>query len=417
MSWATKRRAWIAALALPFAGPARVCGEPTVLECQCGFVCNDTGVREGNANISGTSIDAYFVSVLGYSRAAAQIDREIAAELQAIARSLGLAPTATASQIRAATATRLANATMMLRAQVSPPRCSVSTDAVVAAAARCGSESPGPAGITACSGTCTPDARTCGPDEMATCSAPQRACDGVCTGECALAVAAPCEGKCYGDCEGTCSLRDSLGACAGRCDGDCRGTCIQGGATCSGSCEGVCSTPAPPAGCAEASQTTCAADGADVPCVGQCDGTVLLGTSSLCVAAAQAAVNLAVHCDPSRLVTTWQWSGALVDNEAEQAAFKAWLAELERRTARLSAADRRAALVLRVGSGLKAALGLVEQDIEARLAEDPAIQIAIGVSCALSQLDAVKEALDDIGVTLQDARSDAAAVSMALITE
>jgi hypothetical protein len=402
-------RARLAAFALAAALPA--CREPPKISCQCGYDCNDAGVRDGNANISQTGVDAYFAGVVGYTRAAAQLDAEVDAELQAIARSLGLAPSATAAEIRAAAVDKLASATESLHVQVEASRCVVSTDAATMATSRCESAS-----ATMCDGACSPNANACGAGEAAMCTGTQLACAGECAGDCVLAVAAACEGTCRGECDGACSVRDAVGACAGQCDGNCLGTCAQAGGACDGTCEGVCESAAPPGGCAAGSQATCTADGA-VACAGQCDGTVTLAATSACTVAAQAMVNLGARCDPPRPVTAWQWRAALLDDAAGQAAFKAWLAEFEVRSAKLTAASRRAQLVLRVGADLRAAIDLVRGDIEARFAEDAPIRQLVGLSCAQSELDSVEAVLDGGAATLQAALSDATKVSSVLGAE
>lgn len=396
-------RARLAALALAAALPA--CRDPPIIDCQCGYSCNDAGVRDGSASISRTGVDAYFAGVVGYARAVAQIDAEIDAERQAIARSLGLDAAATASEIRTAAADRLASAAESLHVQTGPSRCAVSTDAALVAMKQCAPE----LATIGCSGTCTPDANACA-GETTRCIGAQLACAGECAGECVLAAAAPCEGECRGECDGVCSVRDALGDCAGRCDGDCHGTCAQAGGTCSGTCEGVCASAAPPGGCAAASQTTCAAG----PCAGQCDGTITLAATSPCVVATQAAVNLGARCDPPRVAATWQWREPLLEDAAGQAAFKTWLAELEDRSARLIAASRRAQLVQRVGADLRAAIDLVKADVEVAASQDTSIQRIVGLSCALSELDSVATALDDGDAALQAALADAAEVSSAL---
>lgn len=404
-------RARIAALALTAALPVGACREPEKISCQCGYTCSDAGVGDGNASISRTGVDAYFAGVVGYTRAAAQIDAEIDAELQAIARSLGLESSATAAEIRAAAANRLTSAAESLHVQSSPSRCAVSTDAAIVAASRCE-----PASATTCDGTCSPEASACGADETARCTGAQLACAGDCAGDCVLAVAAACEGTCRGECDGACSVRDAVGACAGRCDGNCLGMCHQLGGACSGTCEGVCASTAPPVGCAAGSRATCAADG-PVACAGQCDGTVTLAATSPCVVAAQATVNLGVRCDPPHIATTWQWREALLDDAAGQVAFKVWLADFEDRSARLTAAVRRAQLVLRVGSDLRAAIDLVTNEVAVLTDQDLTIQQLVGLSCALQESDSVGTVIDDGAATLQAALTDATEVSSLLSAE
>lgn len=399
-------KAKLAALALAAALPA--CREPAIIDCQCGYSCNDAGIRDGSANISRSGVDAYFAGVVGYTRAAAQLGAEIDAERQALARSLGLDATATASEVRTAAADRLASAAESLHVQTGPTRCAVSTDAAAVAMHRCAPEQP----TIECTGACTPDANVCG-GETTGCIGAQLACAGECAGDCVLAVAAPCEGECRGECDGACSVRDALGGCAGRCDGNCHGTCAQAGGTCSGTCEGVCASAAPPGGCAAASQTTCAAG----PCAGQCDGTLTLAPTSSCVVAAQAAVNLSARCDPPRVAATWQWREPLLDDAAGQATFKTWLAELEDRSARLVAATRRAQLVQRVGADLRVAIDLVKADLEVAVAKDISIERAVGLSCALLEVESVATVLDDGAAALQAALSDAAELDAALGVE
>src|SRR6188768_3638794 len=73
------------------------------LAAQCGLVCSEKGVAEGNASISGVAnIDAFFSSVVNFNAKANLVSGNINAELAKIKASLGLKADAKGADVKAA---------------------------------------------------------------------------------------------------------------------------------------------------------------------------------------------------------------------------------------------------------------------------------------------------------------------------
>lgn len=388
---------------------------------QCGLVCPAEGIIKGNGSISGVaSVDAFFGAVVTFGRVTVEVSEGIDAELQAIALSLGLEAGASGAEITAAIDARLSAAlTGELKVSFAPPRCQVSIEATIEATAKCDAEfDPGSAEVR-CEGTCVADASamaSCGADATVKCigTAPKLECSGACSGDCQLDLAASCEGTCRGSCDGTCSVTDAQGNCAGSCDGMCQGTCELSGGTCEGRCEGSCEYTAPGGSCAADAQVRCEATaGASIQCQGRCDGKIEPPKAKVeCEASAKAAANANVQCTPPDLEVSWQWSATFANDVTAQAEFKAWLEGFKVRQAALLAAIRRSELILEVGADLtEAASGAVKGAIDVVAEGDVDLKVAVGLGCALTELDSVGTVIGDGVTRLQGSLSGAIEVT------
>ncbi len=362
-----------------------------------GLVCPDQGIAEGNAHISRLrSVDAFFSAVLTFSGMVTRLDADIDAELQAIARSLALDPSAPAAEISAALQTRLSAAVSDgLIVTTEPPRCAITARATAEAVARCdGSVVPDVVELD-CAGSCELDASvsaTCDAGTTVRCvgPAPMLACDGLCKGSCSAKAGVDCNGTCTGGCIGTCAVTDANGGCAGACTGTCTGSCeLNAAAACAGECAGECTYSPPGDVCATGAQIHCeAAEGASVRCNGRCDGEISPSETSVeCEASVKAELNAQVNCSPPALTVQWQWSPAFAEDPAAQAGFKAWLAGFKGHFAALLAATRRAEFVLSSGADLgTAATGAVKEIVGDYVQDTFDITTAVGLGCALTEL-------------------------------
>ena len=386
----------LCAMVAPLGGGG--CDEVADLAEQCGLVCPDEGVLEGNASISGiASVDAFFSAVVDAKGAADGVSASVRTELDAIAQGVGLAAGASPADIRAALEAKIAaSVTGGLTVAYEPRRCEASVEVTANAAASCQANvDPGSIEVT-CEGTCTIDASAqaqCAASGGLTCrgQAPNLACDGSCTGSCALDVAATCSGTCRGVCSGgTCSVVDVNGNCNGACSGTCQGTCeLSGGGTCAGRCEGTCEYTPPSGVCDAGAEARCSATAeANVKCKGGCDGKATPPSVS---AECQAKASANVECRPPSVEITWQFKAGL-DAQA-QAEFRAWVGTFKVRLAGLLAAAAKVDVVLDASQNLVAAAsGAVKGAVDQASASED-LKLSIGAGCALLELP-------DVGATL-----------------
>ncbi len=390
----------------------------------CDLQCPAEGILDGNASISGlASVDSFFSAVVGFGKAAVEVRAGVDAELRGIAVSLDLEPGASAADVRAKLAGKLAGAvTGGLKVSYAAPRCQVDAQVAVDAAAKCDAEvDPGSATVE-CKGTCTVDASagaSCDASATVICkgTAPDLQCSGTCTGTCALSGSLQCNGTCTGDCAGECTVTGADGKCAGECMGECMGNCeLRAGAACEGSCEGSCEYEAPDGQCAAGAEVRCQASAdASASCDGSCDGEVVPPKAKAeCEASVEADAKLRAECTPPTLEIRWQWSGELANDVAGQAAFKAWVEGFRGRYAALLAAGARAELVLGAGAGLgQAALGLVDS-LPAELAGDSSVRATLGVRCAVTEFESVGQVIAEGSAALEGSVSAVLEVSAAI---
>jgi hypothetical protein len=411
-------------LIVPLALGLTACKElPGPIDELCDLGCPVEGIAAGNASISGiASVDSFFAAVVGFGKAALEVRAGVDAELRAIAVSLELDAGASAGEIKAALAAKLdAAVDGGLKIAYAPPRCTVDAKVAVDAAAKCDAEiDPGKAQVE-CKGACTVDASagaSCEADATVVCrgTAPDLKCDGTCTGTCQLAGEFKCEGICNGECTSGCSVVGADGQCAGECTGQCMGSCeLRAGATCDGQCEGTCEYTPPGGQCEAGAEVRCQASAeASATCEGTCDGEVVPPKAKAeCEASVEADAKLRAECTPPTLEIKWQWKASFSDPQA-QAEFKAWVEGFRGRYAGLLAATARAELVIDAGAGIVAsASGLVETlPGEFDIVNDP--RAAIGIPCALTQLEAVATVVGDGSAALSASVSAVAEVSGAI---
>ncbi|HVH98239.1 MAG TPA: hypothetical protein VM869_06005 [Enhygromyxa sp.] len=385
---------------------------------QCGLVCPDDGIAEGNASISGiVSVDSFFSAVIEVRNAALQVSGSVRGELEGMAVSLGVEGYADLSteDLGAAVVAELeAKLTTYvdggLTINYQPPRCEASVDVAVKAAAEC-DVTADPGSIEAkCMGSCEVSAEVAAECEAmgtleCTGQAPMLQCSGTCRGDCQLDGAAACEGTCNGRCSGECTAcaggaceTDGMGVitnCTGSCSAMCEGTCkLEVAASCDGSCEGECTYTPPSGGCEANATAKCDVSAmADASCQGSCEGSVEPPeVSAECEASVEAKANASVECTPPSLSVEFRFAAGL--DAAGQAEFKAWLEGFKTRFAGLLAANAKLEIVGTAAADLVAAAdGAVRGAFETIGSGDLDLKASIGIGCGLAELEAVGTAL------------------------
>lgn len=387
------------------------CEQADKLAEQCGLVCPDQGILEGNASISGiASMDSFFGAVLDYSASINSVNVNIRGELDAIAVGVGLEPGAAGADIKAAIDAKLsASVSGGLKITAKPAVCVASLDIAASAAAECDVEvDPGSVEVK-CEGSCAIDASVqadCAATGNLRCegTAPNLECSGTCTGECNLQVAASCEGTCRGSCEGECSVENGNGDCAGACDGMCQGSCeLTAGGSCGGKCEGSCEWEPGGASCEAGIEAHCeAAAEANVECSGRCEGNVEPPeVSAECSATVEAKAEASIECTPPSIDISWQWSAELEGDVKAQGEFKAWVTGFKGQLGGLLAATAKAQILVdgigNLSGAAQAAVGGAAADLQA----SGDLKVSIGAACALLQLEDVAGLLGDAGGELK----------------
>ncbi|HFE45112.1 MAG TPA: hypothetical protein ENJ18_06400 [Nannocystis exedens] len=387
------------------------CEQANKLAEQCGLVCPDKGILEGNASISGiASMDAFFGAVLDYSASINTVNANIRGELDAMAISVGLEPGAAGADIKAAIDAKL-NAAISggLKITAKPAQCSASVDIAASAAAECDVEvDPGEVDVR-CEGSCTIDASAqadCAATGNLRCegTAPNLECSGTCTGDCNLQVAGTCEGTCNGTCDGTCSVENGNGDCAGACDGMCQGTCeLTAGGSCEGQCEGTCEWDPGMAECDAGLEARCeAAAEANVACEGGCKGTVEPPeVSAECSATVEAKAEASIECTPPSIDISWQWSAELEGDVKAQGEFKAWITGFKGQLAGLLAATAKAEILVDGVANLSGAAEAAVSGAATELQASGDLKASIGAACALTELKDVAGLLGSAGGELK----------------
>jgi len=374
---------------------------------ECGLTCPDKGIAQGNASISGIQgVDAFFGSVVNFNAKASLVSENITSEIAKINASLGLAADAPAADIKAAIIAKFhLDAKAGLKIAYTPAKCAVSAKATIEATAKCDATvTPGKAEVT-CSGSCEAEASVdakCDASATAKCTgtAPMLACEGECKGSCELDAAASCSGTCKGTCSGTCSATDAMGQCAGSCDGMCTGTCeMAASAECKGKCKGEC-TYTPPDGKCEAGATLkCEAKAkGSVMCNGKCDGTVEPPMASAeCQASAKADASVNVECTPPSLDLAYQFDAKLsASAKADaQANFEAFLVGFKGSFSAIVADLAQSKVVLQAGADIGASAKGAVMDAVGAIDVTASLKVSVGVSCAITELSNVADALKE----------------------
>lgn len=400
--------------------------DPGDLAKQCGLVCPDEGILEGNASISGVAnVDAFFSAVINVRNAALTVSGSVRAELEGMAASLEIegAGEMTLPELSAAVKAGIeaklsAAVDGGLTIKYQPPKCEADLEVSVKAAAECDVEAD-PGMIEAkCEGSCEVSAEVAAMCEaMGTLEcegqAPNFECMGTCSGSCQLEVAAACEGTCNGSCDAECSVCaggncnvDGQGVttnCAGQCMGSCGGECkLEAGGNCEGRCEGSCKYEAPSGGCEANATAKCDVSAmADAKCEGKCEGSVEPPmVKAECQASVDAKAKAEIVCTPPSLTVDFQFSAAIEGDANAKAEFKAWLEGFKARFSALLAVRAKLDFVAEAAADLVASAdGAVKTSIETALDGDVDLKAKIGLGCALS-------ASADVGAALNDARGE-----------
>jgi hypothetical protein len=431
----------VAAATLILVGCAQAAPSPSVsatqapllddLAAQCGLACPAKGIADGNAQISGVaSVDAFFASVVSFQATGAGVADDLSAQLGVIRADFGIAQNADfATQLKAQIS---ANLTGGLTVESEPAQCSVDTQVTLDAAARCdASVDPGKATL-ACKGECELQANAeakCAADADLECTvaAPAVTCAEQCKGSCKLqlATAAKCDGLCDGACDGKCDgyARDQDGKfhAHGRCSGMCTGSCkreLALAAKCQGECEGECTTQNPTVGCKNQLHASCRSRAnAMVNCEGRCQGEFVPPKAKAeCEASATADAKINVLCTPPRLVIRYDLKAVVVGSAeaTAQAKFVDALGHLQVRLPMLLASAKRAHSVADAGAGLiVAANAAVKASIKLTIKGDLKPKQAIGLACAVAQLDDVDSAVSGTNTKLTASLTQCTSVTTA----
>jgi len=377
------------------------------LAAQCGLVCSDKGIVDGNASISGIAkIDAFFGSVVNFNAKANLIAGNIDAELAKIKLSVGLNADDDVGMVKAAMIAKFKlDAKAGVKIAYKPAECAVSAKATIEATAKCeGKVEPGTVAVE-CKGSCEADASasaTCDASADVKCvgTAPNLQCSGECKGTCELKAAAACSGTCHGECSGTCSAKDAMGQCQGSCDGMCQGSCeMAASAHCDGSCKGECTYTPPDAKCDASASVKCEAKAnASVMCNGKCDGEVTPPKASAeCKASAKADASLNVECTPPSVDVSYQFDASLKGDAQvkAQAEFEAFLIGFKASLSNVLAQLKQSDVVLAAGIDIGANGVKAVNAAAVALQGDASLKVTIGVGCAIQELDKVGTAMKD----------------------
>lgn len=384
---------------------------------QCGLVCSDKGIIDGNASISGIpNVDAFFGSVVNFNAKANLIAGNINAELGKVYASVGASGDADFQAKLQAKFSLDGDVSVKFQ----PAQCAVSAQATIEATAKCDATiDPGKAEVT-CSGTCEAKASVdakCDAEATVKCvgTAPELKCSGECKGTCELTAAASCEGTCNGECSGTCSVKNADGSCAGSCDGMCKGNCeLSASGSCSGSCKGECTYTPPDAKCEAGASVKCEAKAnASVKCDGKCEGEVTPPKASAeCEASAKADASVNVECTPPSLDVSYKFA-ANADAMA-QAKFEAWLVGFKASAGFIGAQLSQSEFVVKAGADIGAKAGGAVTDAIKAIDVSGNLKASVGVTCALGELPNVASAMADSTKSLKDSATAAGKFTAAL---
>lgn len=353
----------------------------------CWLRCHAQELEDGNAQLSSIpEVDSYLDAILDLQTSTGALVASFRLHRAALARSLGLSPSATDRQLQLTLESRLGEATSSgLRITTGHVRCTSSAEAVSRFASRCEPTRAGSPVASRCDGTCE-GAEACAPGTNRRCVGAATTCAGQCVGVCELEAPAECAGRCRGSCLGTCTVRNGSGDCAGECVGECIGTCEQeAGGTCPGICTGACHWMTE-SECDAGAELLCDAPSDESSlCEAVCDGRFEApDLGQPCSAAVEAVVHASTSCTPPSLGLSYQWSEEFLEDESRQPAFRAWLVTFEDHYAPIVAAEAKARNHL-----LPALQGLRDSydDYGAALAAyegEGDLALSIGAGCALA---------------------------------
>jgi hypothetical protein len=369
---------------------------------QCGLVCAEQGIAEGNASISGVaSIDGFFGAVVNYNTTATAVVDALAAPIADIKAQLALSADATPAQVVAKIQADF-GITGGVTIDFAPPKCQVSAKAAIDASAKCdASVTPGSATVK-CEGRCDADVQVtggkvgCAAEADMHCTAPSAsvACTGSCKGSCELTAAAACSGTCQGTCDGTCDVQGADGKCNGKCSGNCQGTCqLSGGGSCSGTCSGECAVQATGGSCDASAKVECFAEPpsatAKVECNAKCEGSVEPPSAKAeCNASVKADAEVKAECTPPS-INILIGGSATGTATANLAAYGRFTESFKADMAAMVTAMQRAEFVLRAGVGVVAAIPSVTSSFKAAVSGDVDLKTSIGLGCAIVELPKV----------------------------
>lgn len=390
---------------------------------QCKLECK--GVVEANGSVSGiASVDAFFTSALNFRGQASVLEADVRGTLAEMALALGLNASGSAADIAGRIEGHIEGGfggkiDGGITIDFEPPRCEVSAEATVQAAARCDAEvNPGSATVE-CKGGCVIEAEaSCDGELKCTGKAPSFACEGSCEGSCELNAGVKCEGTCSGTCEldGTAACdgecmgdTDNGGNCTGecklnagaKCEGECKGSCeLTGGAQCEGQCKGTCTYEPGSASCD--GELTCEAS-AGAECKGECKGEVVPpSVKAECDASVKAEANFQAECSPPSLAVDYQLNAAWAAEADADAKleFEAQLQGFVRAFGKLQAKGAKLKLVAQAGADLVgAAEGAVKGVVEG-LEGSSTIRVKIGAACAVAALGGTQDLLGDASASV-----------------
>lgn len=381
-------------------------------------------MAEAGGSITGIAeFDAFFTSVVNFNAQASILEADVKATLGELAAAAGANVEAGASidDLRAAIVAEVegnfgGSIEGGITLEYQEPKCEVSAQATVQAAAKCDAEVDPGSVMVECHGTCEAEASA-----MASCSgeaelkctgtAPSFACEGTCQGSCEVAAGAACEGECKGSCEvdaaadcdgeftagtgqgangsGTCELR--AGA---KCSGSCKGTCeLSAGGTCEGECKGECTYTPPSGECTGGAKASCEASAnASVQCSGECKGDVEPpAVKAECEASVKAEADFKAECTPPQIAVSYNLSADFEANGSvdAKAEFAARIEAFGKAYAKLLAKGAKLELVANAGAGIAAAAQVAITDGLNAVAESDASLVAkFQAVCAVGELGA-----------------------------
>jgi hypothetical protein len=344
-------------------------------------------IAEAGGSITGVAkFDAFFTSVVNFNAQANVLEADVRAALGELAAAAGVQVEAgaTIDDLSAAIVAKVegnfdGNIDGGLTLEYEPPRCEVSAQASIQAAAKCDAMvDPGSVSVE-CEGTCEAEASAmleCSGSATLECTgtAPSFACEGTCKGSCEIQAGAECTGECKGTCEvdaaadcdgeftagtgqgangsGTCKVR-SGGTCSGTCKGSCE---LTAGGTCDGECKGECTYTAPSGGCTGGAKASCkgTAD-AKVECTGTCKGEATPPmVEAACQASVKAEADLKAECHPPSIDVAFNLSADFAANGSAtaQADFAARMEAFGKAYAKLVATAAKLDLVAHAGTEL-----------------------------------------------------------------
>ncbi len=290
---------------------------------ECGLACDESDALEaGNLAFGSAILDPPVLALVRLEEASLRVERDLLAELRALARLHGVPEDGDADDLIAAIVARHETGVGdavdgSFRIRLDAPRCATSLARADEAVRIClGDGAIEPIEPVTCDGECVvaPAAQAaCAGSGGLTCTGVATDCAGTCASDCFMELGAICPATCIGTCEGSCDHTATDGSCLGRCDGECIGHCeLAPGQSCPTACEGSCSLDAA-GGCPGGMTGTCTdASAAGVRCEGPCIGrAVPPAVRPGCRIAVQVGAAVGVTCTEPRAVPLYRLAGGL----------------------------------------------------------------------------------------------------------